>query len=235
MPRPARVVAVGVPHHITHRGNNRQDVFLTDEDRRRYQQLLLLNLAPCQADLLGWCWMSNHVHLIVVPQADDSLARLVRRVHSSYAQDFNRRRGRDGHLWRSRFYSCPLGRSHLGAALLYVDLNPVRAAMTGTATAWEWSSARAHVCGRDESGLLSAACLAQFGGCPEWEHRLRQGQPETIERDLRLATRSGAPFADAVCREQIEHQLCLATDRPAGEAAPSCPSPIRSGSITLSR
>jgi putative transposase len=212
MPRPARVVAVGVPHHITHRGNNRQDVFLTDEDRRRYQHLLRLHLGPCQADLLGWCWMSNHVHRIVVPHADDSLARLVRRVHSSYAQDFNRRRGRDGHLWRSRFYSCPLGPSHLDAALLYVDRNPVRAAMTGTATAWEWSSARAHVSGHDESGLLSPGGLAEFGGCEDWEQRLQRGQAETAERALRLATRTGAPFADAAFREQIKRQLKLAAD-----------------------
>jgi putative transposase len=213
MPRPARVVAVGAPHHITHRGNNRQDVFLTDEDRRRYQHLLRLHLGPCQADLLGWCWMSNHVHLIVVPHADDSLARLIRRVHSSYAQDFNRRRSRDGHLWRSRFYSCPLGPSHLDAALLYVDLNPVRAAMTGTATAWEWSSARAHVSGHDQSGLLSAGGLAEFGGCADWEQRLRRGQTATAERALRLATRTGAPFADAAFREEIERQRKPAADR----------------------
>ncbi len=221
MPRPARVVAVGAPHHITHRGNNRQDVFLTDEDRRRYQHLLRLHLGPCQADLLGWCWMSNHVHLIVVPHADDSLARLVRRVHSSYAQDFNRRRSRDGHLWRSRFYSCSLGPSHLDAALLYVDLNPVRAAMTGTATAWEWSSARAHVSGYDESGLLSTDGLAQFGGCADWERRLRRGQTTTTERALRAATRTGIPFGDAAFREELACQVGLAVGRGTDRAAES--------------
>ena len=115
MPRQSRVVAVDVPHHVTHRGNNRQDVFLSDEDRRRYQQLLSLSLAPCRVELLGWCWMSNHVHQIVVPRREDALARLIRRVHSGYAQDFNRRRRRDGHLWRSRFYSCALGPAHVRA------------------------------------------------------------------------------------------------------------------------
>ena len=163
MPRQSRVVAVDVPHHITHRGNNRQDVFLSDEDRRRYQQLLADSLAPCQAELLGWCWMSNHVHLIVVPRREDSLARLVRRTHSAYTQEFNRRRSRDGHLWRSRFYSCALGPNRLQTALLYVDLNPVRAGMTGEAVAWEWSSARAHIAGRDETGLLAWDTLAEYG------------------------------------------------------------------------
>jgi putative transposase len=226
------VVAVGAQHHITHRGNNRQDVFLTDEDRRRYQHLLRLHLGPCQADLLGWCWMSNHVHLIVVPHADDSLARLVRRVHSSYAQDFNRRRSRDGHLWRSRFYSCPLGPSHLDAAL---HRNPVRAAMTGTATAWEWSSARAHVSGHDESGLLSPGGLAQFGGCEDWEQRLQRGQAETAERALRLATRTGAPFADAAFREEMERQLKLVADRRTGAVGRMRESARSSGPVELTR
>jgi REP-associated tyrosine transposase len=107
-----------------------------------------------------------------------------------------------------------LGPSPLDAALLYVDLNPVRAAMTGTATAWEWSSARAHVWGHDESGLLSRGGLARLGGCADWEQRLQRGQAATAERALRRATRTGAPFADAAFREQIERQLKLAADRP---------------------
>jgi hypothetical protein len=117
--------------------------------------------------------------------------------------------GRDGHLWRSRFYSCPLGPSHLDAALLYVDLNPVRAAMTETATAWPWSSARAHVTGHDESGLLAAGRLAEMGGCADWRDRLSRGQAESAERALRTATSTGTPFADAAFREELERRLGL--------------------------
>jgi len=80
MPRRARVIAAGVPHHITHRGNNRQDVFLSDEDRRRYQDLLIEQLEPCAVSVLGWCWMSNHVHLIAVPGREDSFSQT--RSHS---------------------------------------------------------------------------------------------------------------------------------------------------------
>ncbi len=159
MARESRVVAVDVPHHITHRGNNRQDVFLSDEDRRRYQSFLLEQLEPCGIDLLGWCWMTNHVHLIAVLRRPDVLSRLIMRVHSRYAQQFNRRYKRSGHLWHSRFFSCALGPAHLQAALLYVDRNPVRAGMTGEATAWPWSSAEAHVGGVDRTGLLVASAL----------------------------------------------------------------------------
>jgi putative transposase len=207
MPRQGRVVAVDVPHHITHRGNNRQDVFLSDEDRRRYQDLLLKSLTPCRVELLGWCWMSNHVHLIAVPRREDSLSQLIRRVHSAYAQDFNQRRSRDGHLWRSRFYSCALGPNRLETALLYVDLNPVRAGMTGEAAAWEWSSARAHVSGRDETGLLAGETLAELGACESWAERLKRRQSESTEREFRRATAAGTPYADAPFRRELERRF----------------------------
>ena len=152
MPRQARVVAAGVPHHITHRGNNRQDVFLSDEDRRRYQNLLRDQLEPCGVALLGWCWMTNHIHLVAIPERPDSMGKLIMRVHSRYAQDFNRRYKRTGHLWHSRFFSCSLSAGHLHTALLYVDQNPLRAGLVGEAAAYPWSTAKEHVSGADEQG-----------------------------------------------------------------------------------
>ncbi len=206
MPRQARVVAVDVPHHITHRGNNRQDVFLTDEDRRRYQDLLRNQLEPCGIELLGWCWMSNHVHLVAVPRRENSLSRLVMQVHSAYAQDFNRRYRRSGHLWHSRFYSCALGPAHLYAALLYVNRNPVRAGMTGEATAWRWSSATAHVDGVDPDGLLAAWMLDSIGGFENWRECLSQPLDQDASAELREATRSGRPFGHSEFLEQLENQ-----------------------------
>jgi putative transposase len=129
----------------------------------------------------------------------------------------------------------PFGPSHLDAALLYVDLNPVRAAMTGTATAWEWSSARAHVSGQDESGLLSAGGLARFAGCADWEQRLRRGQAASTERALRLATRAGVPFADGACGEELERELRLAADLRDGQGRRICQSAGSSGSVALTR
>ena len=109
----ARVVAAGVPHHITQRGNNRQDVFLLDDDRRFYLETLRERSPRHGVTLLGYCLMANQVHLVAIPERPDSLARALGQSHSRYAQGFNRRYGRTGHLWQNRFYSCPLGRTHL--------------------------------------------------------------------------------------------------------------------------
>ena len=207
MPRQARVVAVGVPHHITRRGNNRQDVFLCDEDRRRFQNLLRDQLEPCAVDVLGWCWMTNHVHLVAIPRRPDSLARLMMRVQSRYAQQHNRRYKRCGHLWHSRFFSCALGREQLLTTLLYVDRNPVRAGLVGEATAFGWSSARSHVGGSDAEGLLAWPALEAWGGCTKWEQRLRRAVDADEGRRLREATLSGGPYGSAAFVGELERRF----------------------------
>ena len=129
MPREARVVVPGFPHHITQRGNDRQDVFFTDDDHGFY----LDTLKECSEEhglrVIGYCLMTNHIHLIAVPVAETSLAKAVGGTHLRYARHVNRLHGRSGHLWQNRFFSCPLEERHYLAALRYVDRNPVRARM----------------------------------------------------------------------------------------------------------
>ncbi len=127
MPREARVVAVGVPHHSTKRGNNRQYIFVAGEDRRQYLVALAQDSARCRIGLLGWCLMTHHVHLAGVPERPDAFARGLQRCHSRWAQRFHRQYPRSGHLWQGRFFSCALDRDHLRTARAYADLHPVRA------------------------------------------------------------------------------------------------------------
>ena len=144
MPRRSRCVFPGVAHHITQRGNDRQPVFLSSDDRRLYLDFLSHHAARSGARLLGYCLMTNHVHLVAVPERQDSLARTLGRVHSQYALALHRAEGRSGHLWQNRYFSCPLDESHLIAALRYTDLNPVRAGLAARPWDWPWSSARTH-------------------------------------------------------------------------------------------
>ena len=188
MPRQARMVAVGAPHHITQRGNNRQDVFLLDANRYGYIRLLAENSRHCGMQILGYCLMTNHVHLVAVPNRPDSLANALRRMHSRYAQSFNQRYGRSGHLWQNRFFSCCLDRDHLVTALAYVDLNPVRAGMVGDAQEYPCSSARAHVEEADPLGLIDVSPWREVRGRGDWAERLnRPMDAEAIHR-LREAT-----------------------------------------------
>jgi len=129
MPRSARLVIPGCPHHVTQRGNNGQDVFFVDDDRQVF--LSLLGNASTKFGLIveGYCLMTNHVHLMVTPTTVEALGQALKRVGQLYTQYVNRLHGRSGHLWQDRFFSCPLGEEHFWTAMAYVERNPVRAGM----------------------------------------------------------------------------------------------------------
>ncbi len=146
MTRLARVVAVGMPHHVTQRGNGRRFILDGDADRRVYLDLLRQSIELHSLTLIGYCLMSNHIHLIVIPGEPDSLARALKDTHGRYAAYWNATHHSSGHVWQGRFYSCPLDEAHLWEALRYTELNPVRAGLVAKAENWEWSSASAH-CG----------------------------------------------------------------------------------------
>jgi putative transposase len=190
------VVAVAVPHHVTQRGNNRQQVFFSDAQRRFYLTLLAEHAERHRLTVLGYCLMSNHVHAIVVPMAETAMAKAFGRTHNIYARHLNALRRRSGHLWQNRFYSAPLERAHLLRALRYVDLNPVRARLVERAEDYRWSSARAHLTGIDPAGLVDPSEWRKV--CPDgdWAGTLTEpGEAESgWAETLRAATRAGKPL-----------------------------------------
>ena len=176
MPRNARVVAPGIPYHVTQRGTNRQQVFFGIADRKLYLQLIRENLAEAGVRILAYCLMTNHVHFIAVPGREDSLAVLFGRAHGRYSQALNIRRGRCGHLWQARFHSCPMSGAHLQVGLRYVEANPCRAGLVERPEQYRWSSAAAHLLGaKDRSGVLDLGYWERGGGLQTWG---KGGQPE---------------------------------------------------------
>ena len=97
MPRLARIVLPGFPHHITQRGNNKQDVFFVDQDKWRYLRILKKQSIEHSFSVLGYCLMPNHVHIIGVPGKEESLAKAVGRTNFLYTQYVNWMHGRSGH------------------------------------------------------------------------------------------------------------------------------------------
>ncbi len=162
MPRKARVVAPGVPHHITQRGVGRQAVFFTKRDHQVYLRLLADQSRLAHLRDFAYCLISNHIHLVIGPTEANSLALCLQRVHGRHAQYLNARRRLSGHLWPNRFCSCPLDRQHLWTALCYVEQKPVRAWPVSEPAAWRWSSATAHLGGRDEWRSLNLASGARM-------------------------------------------------------------------------
>ena len=208
MPRVARIVIPNCPHHVTQRGNNRQDVFFVDEDRRSYLALLAEEGERHGLRVEGYCLMSNHVHLIVTPKSAAALARALGRAHYRYAQYINRLHRRSGHLWQNRFYSCALDEEHFLTALAYVEQNPVRARIVRRAWRYAWSSAAAH-CGEgpDRSGLLDLSRWAKSLAAKGWQQTLAERlKPERLST-LRLNTHRGRPLGSDRFLSKIESLL----------------------------
>jgi REP-associated tyrosine transposase len=205
MRRAARVVLPGCAHHITQRGNHQQDVFFCDSDRAVYVALLRHHAQKAGMRILGYCLMTNHVHLVTTPERPNSLAAGLGRLHNDYARWLHVRQGRTGHLWQNRFFSCPLSESHLAEVLRYVELNPVRAKLVRQARDWEWSSARARIEGEDPNQVIAPVDLHPTGTA--WSQVLEQGwKAAEFEIRLRAATRVGRPFGDDAFLETAEQQ-----------------------------
>lgn len=104
MPRIARVVIPGVPHHCVQRGNYRQKIFSTDHDRIHYLEIINTYRIKYELEIWAYCLMNNHVHFIVVPSKQESMARTFNMAHMCYAQYYNQKINQQGHLWQGRFY-----------------------------------------------------------------------------------------------------------------------------------
>lgn len=191
MPRIARAIAVGCPHHITQRGNHRQAVFAGEEDYARFLEILVRSAPQNDFEIWAYSLMPNHIHLVGVPQRQDSLARTFHAVQMLYARYVNAKRGTGGHLWQGRFFSCALDEPHVHAALRYVEMNPVRAGLVSMPEEYRWSSARAHLAG-ERDPVLSGRCFL-LETVPDWRQYLEADPDAEAEKTLRKATLTGRP------------------------------------------
>jgi putative transposase len=208
MARLPRAVACGYPHHITQRGTDQRPVFFEDRDRFIYLRLLSEAADRYGLEFSGFCLMTNHVHLIAIPQTTDSLHLTLKWVHAAYARYVHATHGGCGHLWQARFFSCILDGSHVWNALAYVELNPVRAGLVERPEQHTWSSAANHL-GLSPSRLplANSAWLNDFDP-PSWKqflaHRTRDAD---FGPALRQATQTGRPMAPESAIRRLEEEL----------------------------
>jgi putative transposase len=213
MPRLARVVIAGIPHHVTQRGNRRQQTFFSNDDYETYRELMAEWCAACGVTVWAYCLMPNHVHLIAVPERPESLRLAIGEAHRRYTRRVNFREGWRGHLWQGRFASFPMSADHVYHCARYVELNPVRAQLVGQPQEWPYSSARAHLTGSDDvmvrvAPLLEMAC--------EWSRFLQLRPDGNLETLLRQHETTGRPLGDEVFVAEMEARAgrCLRCGTP---------------------
>lgn len=148
MARLARLALAGYPHHVIQRGNNRQPIFGSKDDYQVLLDLLTQNAARFKVAVHAYVLMSNHFHLLLTPQTDDGLPKLMQALGRSYVRHFNHAQQRSGTLWEGRYRSTLIQSDrYLLACMTYIDLNPVRAGVVALAGEYPWSS-HAHYVGQ---------------------------------------------------------------------------------------
>jgi putative transposase len=206
----ARVVAPGMPHHVIQRGNRRQPTFFRHEDYGVYVDLMAQWCRKLHVEIWAYCLMQNHVHLVAVPDSEDGLAKAVGEAHRRYTRHVNFREGWRGHLWQGRFKSYPMDESYLLSAVRYIELNPVRAKLVREPAAYPWSSAAAHVEGREDR-LVVASPLPQMVG--DWREFLSIGIGADDAEILRLHERTGRPLGSPDFITRLESELARVLHR----------------------
>jgi putative transposase len=209
MARMARLILPGVPHHVTQRGNRRQRVFFSVDDYQNYLNLLFASADAFKFDIWSYCLMPNHVHLLLVPETEDSLRDGVAYLHKMYTRSINQTRGWKGCLWQGRFFSCVVEPQGVSPVARYIELNPVRAGLSNTAKDYRCSSAEI-ACRGGADGRSGFSPIFAPGGT--WEQYLNY-DPKLDAVDklnaVRRAVNSGRPYGSKDYIKDLEAKLGL--------------------------
>ncbi len=204
MARIARVVAPGLPHHVTQRGNRRQETFFREKDYREYIHLMSEWCSRWKVEVWAYCLLPNHVHMIVIPESEDGLRRAIGEAHRRYTRLINFREGWRGHLWQGRFASFTMDEKYLLAATRYVELNPLRAGFVKHPESYKWSSAAAHISGKDDT-LVKVKPLLEM--VRDWKEFLSSGISEDELRRMRYHEKTGRPLGSEGFVKKLEETL----------------------------
>lgn len=211
MARRKRLQTPGLIRHVMARGNGRMSIFLDDTDYRRFVQLLADVVERFEVECWNYCVMPNHYHATLCPSRPN-ISEAMRQLNSGYAQYWNRRHDRVGHVFQGRFKAQIVQKEdYLVALCRYVAMNPVRAGLTTRPEDWKWSSYPATIAlvhpppflavpsvlrlfGEAEEQVLQARFaghVLSLDGYEQMEDRIRS--PEQILGDR--------AFKEAVCAE----------------------------------
>jgi putative transposase len=213
MPRLPRYVLPGHPQHVIQRGNNRCPIFVADEDYGCFRHYLREAGERHDCRIHAYILMTNHVHLVMTPGREDSLARVLQSVGRRYVQYFNATYRRTGTLWEGRYKATVIDTErYLLTCYRYIELNPVRANMVTHPGAYRWSSYAANALGKSDPLVTPHALYLALGRDPEQRRRAYQALfqahiDNTTLAEIREATQKGWALGNDRFKEEIERLL----------------------------
>jgi putative transposase len=213
MARLPRFVIPGQPQHVIVRGNNRTEIFCADANYQFYLEKLQLACEKHDCDIHAYVLMTNHVHLLITPHAEQSLSKALQMVGRYYVQYFNYCYQRTGTLWEGRYKATLVdSESYLLTCMRYIELNPVRAGMMKHPADYPWSSYRCNALGQSDE-LVSAHLEYRRLGKTAEERRAAYRQlfkhraPEEHVNQIREATNKAWVLGSDRFKQRIQKQL----------------------------
>lgn len=213
MPRRARLAVAGIPWHIIQRGNNRAVCFQAEADYRCYLDCLTELARRFDCAVHAYVLMTNHVHLLLTPQAADGAALMMKHLGQRYVQYVNRTYRRSGTLWEGRFRSClTQSEDYVLACYRYIELNPVRAGMVRHPRDYRWTSYPANAEGRADALITPHEQYLRLGREPQGRREAYRAlfkaplDEEAIDQ-IRQATNGNFALGSPHFQAQIERAL----------------------------
>ena len=195
MPRRKRSIIPGLPYHVTHRGNHREAILATDEQRAMYVSIMLRWQERTGVVVVAFVIMPNHVHFVVVSPTPLALARWIGNGHREYSKWLNTVRQTGGHNWEERYFSIVMDPEHCLNALRYVEQNPVAAGLASAPWNWKWSSAPHHCGLGPKPGLLNGDLRPAGVSAAQWREALLEESHASFRQRLHECAGRGTALA----------------------------------------
>lgn len=224
MARLPRIAAADLPHHLMQVGNNRQPIFLDEEDRNAWREHLRESALNAGVEIHAYVQLENHAHLLATPRGDaDALGRMMQSLGRRYVAAFNRRHGRTGTLWEGRYRASVVDpETALLPCMRYIDTHPQRSGLVADAALYAWSSLGHHLGKRRDPLVTDPPAWWALGNTPfdreaAYRRMLEEGTSMTEAKAISMATRRGWPIGSDAAKARLAATLGRAvTPRPRG-------------------
>ena len=218
MPREPRNSIADVTYHVMNRAHARVRIFQTDQDYRLFETLLWDAKKLFSVELLAYCLMPNHWHLVLWPLRDGDLSRFMAWLTLTHSQRWHAHRHTtgSGHLYQGRFKSFLVQTdAHLVTVCRYVERNARRAQLVERAEQWRWGSLWRRASGQGSPGLrLDDGPVARPSPWVEW---VNAAETDAELRAVRQSVVRSQPFGETRWVEAMVDRLSLqVTQRPQG-------------------
>jgi putative transposase len=214
MPRIARGLSDGSIFHVINRGNGKNDVFHKEGDYYAFLSVIKEARQFFLVDILAYCLMPNHFHLLLQPQQAAGLSKMMQWLMTCHVRRYHQHYGTCGHVWQGRYKSFLIQEDeHLVTVARYVEGNPVRALLVDSARQWPWSSHVARVTGTDD--LITTDLPV---GLPEnWGQFVDTPMTSSEIEKVRKSVNRQAPYGKELWVDDMSANFGLAsTLRPRG-------------------